>query len=115
MRPPFLPEDARFTAVSTEALSPQMAQWLRIVFRTWGGFMAGFGFLLLAISVHLLTGRSAALRWGAALALAVAFGNFLVSNATLGTDFLPIIIAEAAIAAFTAGWLVLRSRNRNGT
>jgi hypothetical protein len=46
LRPAVLPEDLRFTGVDPKLLDPRMITWLGIVFRTWGGFVAGFGILL---------------------------------------------------------------------
>ncbi len=109
MRPPMLPEDARFTGVAVDGLSPGMADWLSIVFHTWGGFMAGFGILILGVAGYLLTLRPGYLRWGAAVAVAVAFGRFLASNIILGSDFLPFIVALAAVAVVAALRLTLRA------
>lgn len=33
-RPAMLPEDIRFNGVQPQLLSPQMAEWLRVVFQT---------------------------------------------------------------------------------
>jgi hypothetical protein len=102
LRPPILPEDARFTGVAAEAVPPRMAEWLSIVFHTWGGFMAGFALLLLGIAGYWMTLRSAFLRWGTALAVLVAFGRFLASNIVLRSDFLPFIVALAVLALVAA-------------
>ena len=110
LRPPMLPEDLRFTGAVPQSLTPRMAEWLHVVFRTWGSFVAGFGLLLIAIGVHLLTGREEALRRGAAAAIVIAFGTFLASNVRLASDFLPVIAAEALLALLTAGWLILPRR-----
>lgn len=109
MRPPMLPEDQRFTGVAVDGLPPGMAAWLSIVFRTWGGFMAGFGILILGVAGYLLTLRSGYLRWGAALAVVVAFGRFLASNIILGSEFLPFIVVLAAVAVVAALRLALRA------
>ncbi len=85
-----------------------MADWLAIVFRTWGGFVAGFAILLISLGAHLSTSNARVLRWGAALAVIVAFGRFLASNIALGSDFLPFIIIIAALAVIAAMILILR-------
>ena len=108
MRPPMLPEDARFTGVTADALPPRMADWLAIVFRTWGGFMAGFGILIIGVAAYLMTLRPSFLRWGAIIAIVVAFGRFLISNIALRSDFLPFIVAIAALAGVAALRLALR-------
>lgn len=108
LRPAMLPEDSRFTGVAADTLPPRLADWLTIVFHTLGGFVAGFGIVLLAIGGYLLTGAPGVLRGGVALALVVAFGRFLVSNIVLRSDFLPILIAISAVAVSAALALTLR-------
>ena len=88
LRPPMLPEDVRRTGVSPESLPPAFSQWLSIVFRTWGGFMTGFGVLLVSTGVFLWKGNRLWLRAGMATAALVAFGSFLLSNVELRSDFL---------------------------
>jgi hypothetical protein len=108
IRPPMLPEDTRFTGLAADAVSPRMADWLSIVFHTWGGFMAGFGILILGVAGYLMTLRPAFIRWGAAVAVVVAFGRFLASNIALRSDFLPFVVTLAAFALLAALWLALR-------
>ena len=108
LRPPLLPEDVRFTGVDPRLLDPRMITWLGIVFRTWGGFMAGFGILLGAVGWNLLSAREGLLRWGATAAVLVAFGRFLLSNLILHSDHLPFISAMFAIAIVAASRLVRR-------
>jgi hypothetical protein len=108
-RPPMLPEDARFTGVPAGALPPRLAAWLTIVFRTWGGFVAGFGIVLVAIAAYLMTGAPRVLRGGAALALVVVFGRFLLSNIELRSDFLPFLVAASVVAAAASLALLVRA------
>ena len=109
LRPPMLPEDSRFTGVSAGALPPRLAAWLTIVFRTWGGFVAGFGIVLVAVGVYLLTSAPRVLRGGVAVALVVAFGRFLASNIELGSDFLPLLVVVAVVVAAAAIALLLQA------
>jgi hypothetical protein len=108
LRPPMLPEDGRFTGIAPDAVPPRMADWLSIVFHTWGGFMAGFGILMLGVAGYMMTLRPAFLRWGTAVAIFVAFGRFLASNIALRSDFLPFIIALAVVGAAAVLRLALR-------
>jgi hypothetical protein len=108
IRPPMLPEDARFIGIAADALPPRMADWLSVVFKTWGGFMAGLGILIVGVAGYLMTLRPELLRWGAAIAIVVAFGRFLASNIALRSDFLPFIVALAVVALIAAARLALR-------
>lgn len=111
LRPALLPEDLRFTGVDPERLDPRMVAWLRIVFRTWGGFMAGLGILLGAVGGNLLSPRPGVLQWGAAAAVLVGFGRFLLSNLQLRSDYLPFVAGLFTIAAVAAS-LLMFSRPR---
>ncbi len=102
IRPALLPEDVRFTGVDPNLLPPQFLEWLRIVFRTWGGFITGFGILLLGISAYLLTGQNAFLRYGIAAGLLVAFGRFVASNILIRSEYLWFIAVLFGLAAVVA-------------
>ena len=108
LRPALLPEDIRHTGIDPGTLPPAFLEWLGTVFRTWGGFIAGFGVLLLGIGGYLLSGRARCLYWATAIGAVVAFGRFLFSNILLDSDFLWFISALFALAAATAISLLLR-------
>lgn len=108
LRPALLPEDIRHTGIDPGTLPPAFLEWLDTVFRTWGGFIAGFGVLLLGIGGFLLSGRARCLYWATAIGAVVAFGRFLFSNILLDSDFLWFISALFALAAATAISLLLR-------
>lgn len=108
LRPALLPEDIRHTGIDPGTLPPAFLEWLGTVFRTWGGFIAGFGVLLLGIGGFLLSGRARCLYWATAIGAVVAFGRFLFSNILLDSDFLWFISALFALAAANAISLLLR-------
>lgn len=108
LRPPLLPEDIRHTGIDVGTLPPAFLDWLGIVFRTWGGFIAGFGIVLLGIGTFTLTGRTRWLHWSTAAAVLVAFGRFLFSNIVLSSDFLWFISLLFLLAVGTAAMLALR-------
>lgn len=108
LRRALLPEDIRHTGIDPGTLPPAFLEWLGTVFRTWGGFIAGFGVLLLGIGGFLLSGRARCLYWATAIGAVVAFGRFLFSNILLDSDFLWFISALFALAAATAISLLLR-------
>ena len=101
-RPAMLPEDIRFTGVQPQLLQPRMAEWLGVVFRTWGAFMLGFGILLMALAFYLFTKRPIFLRTGVVASILVAFTRLLVSNVVLRSDYLWFVGVLFGIAAVTA-------------
>ena len=120
-RPAMLPEDVRLTGMDPRLLSPGMVEWLGIVFRTRGGFIAGFGILMLSIAAYMITSVTRLLSWGVALALTVAFGRFLISNIAIRSDFLWFVGALFALALLTAlrfvfgtGWSSKADRGNGG-
>ena len=113
IRPPMLPEDFRFTNLGPNELPTEALEWLRIVFRTWGAFVLGFGVLLMAIAGFVLKSQPAFLRWGVPTALVVSFGRFLASNLMLRSDFLWFIAGLFVLSALTAvGFALPASRMR---
>jgi len=101
-RPAMLPEDIRFTGVQPQFLQPQMIEWLRIVFHSWGGFMVGFGVLIMAVAIYLFTGRPSFLRAGVVASILVAFSRFLASNVALHSDYLWFVGVLFGVAILTA-------------
>jgi hypothetical protein len=112
VRPPMLPEDFRFTGVDPQQLPARMSEWLAIVFRTWGGFTTGFGVLLMGVATFLLTGCGTVLRWTTAAAMVGAFGQFLVSNLVLRSDYRLFIAILFGLAVLTAGGLIVSRRRQ---
>lgn len=106
-RPAMLPEDVRLTGMDPQLLQPAMVGWLRIVFRTWGGFMLAFGILMVSVAGYMIASRPAFLSWGAVFAALVAFGRFLASNIAIHSDYLWFIGGLFAIAAGAALRLAL--------
>lgn len=101
LRPPMLPEDVRVTGVSPDSLTPAFLGWLTVVFRTWGGFVTGFGIVLGGFGVTLLSGHVNASRWGIMTGVVIAFGRFLYSNIVIGSDFLWFIMLLFGLAVAT--------------
>lgn len=87
LRPALLPEDIRHTGIDPGTLPPAFLEWLGTVFRTWGGFIAGFGVLLLGIGGFLLSGRARCLYWATAIGAVVAFWALPVQQHPPGFGF----------------------------
>jgi hypothetical protein len=114
LRPPMLPEDIAF-AGGRSPIGPQMEAWLRIVFRTWGGFVVGFGLTLSGLGGGILTGRSSWLGAGAAIGTTWAFVQFVASNVTLHSEFLWFVASLGLLGLFTSIRLASWSRERPNT
>lgn len=106
LRPPLLPEDVLFTGMTITAAPQGLLDWLSIVFRTWGGFLVGFGLCLAGCSAWFWGRREAWLRMGLGAGVLVAFGSFLASNLQLHSDFL-WFIAVLFVAAVSGGILLV--------
>lgn len=112
LRPAMLPEDVRVTGMAPDLLPLAMLDWLRIVFQTLGGFVAGFGILIVSVAVHIMTERRRVLEWGVAVALLAAFGRFLASNIILRSDYLWFIGVLFALAVLVVSCFVGNARQR---
>ncbi len=110
LRPPYLPEDARFTGVTSAEVPESLLRWLAIVFRTWGGFVFGMALCFLGLSAFLFSRRRFWLRIGVGSGVLFAFGSFLVSNIQLHSDFLWFVSLLFAVALASAALLFTRRR-----
>ena len=107
-RPPMLPEDIRFSGVDPMTLPSRTRDWLSLVFRTLGGFIAGLGIVLSGLGARAFTGSAEWQRWGLAIALLVAFGQFLASNIALRSEFLWFVALQFVLATAVVAWTVGR-------
>ena len=89
-----------------------MVEWLQLVFRTWGGFIAGFGLLLASVAGFLLTSRLAVLRLGTSLAILIALGRFLISNVLIRSDYIVFVAALFAMALVATSLFLWQSLQR---
>ena len=111
LRPPLLPEDIRHTGIDPGMLTEEFLAWLAIVFRTWGGFIAGYALALLGVGLFMVTGKVRWLYWPVSLGAVIAFGRFLLSNIVLSSDFL-WFISFLFLLAVVAATLLAFSRDR---
>jgi hypothetical protein len=113
VRPPLLPEDLHYMAVSSERLqvaAPMLARWLGWVFTVLGGYIGGAGVLI----VHLALGAFADCKPHAVLVAALAGGmtigtmsvvNFLIgSHSRFALLALTTLWAAALVCACLKGW-----------
>jgi hypothetical protein len=101
LRPPLLPEDLRFMAVSREqlqAVAPRLVLWLRWVFTVLGGNMAGIGMLLVHLAFGAFAERKRHALAAAAGAGTVSIGLMSVVNVFINSDF------KLALLGLTTLW-----------
>lgn len=106
IRPAMLPEDIRFTGAGAPTAGTAMETWLRLVFRTWGGFVTGFGALIGGAGGFFLTARPGWLRAGAAIGVTLAFSQFLASNLRLRSDLLWFVGSLFVLAIVTSACVI---------
>jgi hypothetical protein len=102
LRPPLLPEDLRYMAVSQaqlESAAPRLTGWLAQVFRVMGGYVAATGVLTIALAAtsFRLHERTAAL--GALLAGLASIGWMATVNFMIDSDFKWALLGAAILWA----------------
>ena len=111
LRPPLLPEDARFlgvTLVQIRSALPGVENWLGKVFVVMGGFMAGTGmlaFFVAAVAVPLrLKGTSWAIAGSGALTVALMSAvNFAIASDFRWLLVLPAVVWLASLVLYLDG------------
>ncbi|MEX3634570.1 hypothetical protein [Paraburkholderia sp. BR14320] len=100
-RPPLLPEDVRYLAVSTAQLQadvPRLMLWLRWVFTVLGGYIAATGVLFVHLAMGAFADRKRYAIVVAAVAGALSVGMMSVVNLIIDSD------SKQALLVLTAIW-----------
>ena len=91
LRPPLLPEDARYIGLSFErvaSVAPRLQSWLTQVFRVLGGYILASGVLTITLATSPSFRRH---RWGAGVASLIAgmasIGLMTIVNFQIDSDF----------------------------
>jgi len=115
LRPPLLPEDARYMGAdlqSLQAAAPRLATWLGKVFTVMGGFMAGTGVLITYFGWKVLATRPPWATLVLVLVGAITVALMSVVNFTLNSDFRWLLLAPPVVwATALALYEVRRSRS----
>ncbi len=101
-RPAFLPEDLRYIDVSQSELqsfAPQLAGWLKQVFRVMGGFMAAIGLLFVTLAATSFRGREMGAAAGVVLGGLASIGVMGVVNFVIHSDFRWMLVLGAILWA----------------
>jgi hypothetical protein len=103
VRPPLLPEDARYLGTSLPALQaavPGLGRWLQKVFWVMGGYMAATGMLTLLVALTSFRARRPGTYPVVALAGLSSIGWMTAVNFSLDSDF------KWLLAGLTLPWVV---------
>ena len=111
VRPPLLPEDARFmgtTLAQVRTDVPGLESWLQKVFAVMGGFMAGAGVLTVFVATVAMPPRLKGASWVIALAGALTVALMSATNFALDSEFkwlllFPALSWLAGLASYLAG------------
>ena len=98
LRPPLLPEDARFMGTTLSALHeavPGLFDWLLRVFWVMGGYMFATGLLTLYVACTTFRARARGSAAISTLAGATSIGLMAVVNFTIDSDFKWMILSFA--------------------
>jgi len=100
LRPPFLPEDARYVRISRaelDAAVPGLARWLQRVFWVLGGYIVATGVLTLYIAMTSFRARSPRATGVMALAGIASIGGMATVNFLIDSAFKWPLAAVAAL------------------
>ena len=100
LRPPLLPEDARFigaTLIQIRTNLPGVEGWLSKVFTVMGGFMAGAGVLTLFIAIVAMPARLRGTAWVIAACGAFTVALMSAVNFAILSDFRWLLLIPALL------------------
>jgi hypothetical protein len=114
LRPPLLPEDLRYLALSTAQLDfvrPHLAEWLTHVFIVLGGYAVATGVLTITLAATSFRARSRGAAIGATIGGAASIGLMTAVNFAIRSDFKWVLLGIALSWLCSLGlfWLETRS------
>ncbi|MFM0415933.1 hypothetical protein [Paraburkholderia aromaticivorans] len=118
VRPPLLPEDLHYMAMSGEQLraaAPRLTHWLGWVFTVLGGYIGGAGVLLVHLALGAFGERRPYAVLVAALAGILTTALMSVANLAIGSHFRFVLMALTAVWVAALVCSCLNTRRRHST
>lgn len=117
LRPPLLPEDLRYMALSAAQLDivrPRLSEWLTHVFIVLGGYAAATGVLTITLAATSFRAQSRGAAIGATIGGAASIGLMAGVNFAIGSDFKWVLLGIALLWMCSLGlfWFEARSHRR---
>jgi hypothetical protein len=114
LRPPLLPEDLRYMALSPAQLdivSPRLFEWLAHVFIVLGGYAVATGVLTITLAATSFRAHSRGAAIGATIGGAASIGLMAGVNFAIGSDFKWVLFGIALLWMCSLGlfWWETRS------
>jgi hypothetical protein len=115
LRPPLLPEDLRFFGASQaqlDSVAPQLASWLKQVFRVMGGYVAATGVLTITLAATSFRLKERFAAAGAFIGGLSSIGLMTVINFSINSDFKWLLLAIASLwlSSMVLFWSETRTR-----
>jgi hypothetical protein len=104
VRPPLLPEDIRFMAMSAaqlDAIRPRLEMWLTHVFSVMGGYVLATGILAVALAATSFRQHSLPAALGALVGDGASVGWMAVVNFMIDSDFKWVLLTMALVWALS--------------
>lgn len=117
LRPPLLPEDARYmalTAAQFEPVRPRLEQWLTHVFWVMGGYVLATGILAITLALTSFGKHSLQAAIGVLFGGAASIGWMAAVNFMINSYFKWVLLAMALVwaSSLVLFWLEQRSLRR---
>ena len=115
LRPPLLPEDARYMGTSLAEIQvtvPGLFNWLQKVFWVMGGYIFTTGLLTLYVAITAFRMRTVGAVWIVAAAGLTSIGWMVVINFIIGSDFRWLLFGFAMLWIIALLFFGIEERNR---
>jgi hypothetical protein len=115
LRPPLLPEDARYMGASLaeiQATAPGLFNWLQKVFWVMGGYIFTTGLLTLYVAITAFRTHASGAVWIVTAAGLTSIGWMAVVNFIIGSDFRWLLFGFALLWGIALLLFWIEERNR---